>query len=111
MLYGRERDKIQRRLQRLMPYILKNRREALEACDEFGPVGLPESAGELNYCITREIQEYVHRKGLSYSCIAEITGVLENVKQEFYRRIAGPYEDKKMQENGDVYETIGGDWT
>jgi hypothetical protein len=26
-----------------------------------------------------------------------------NVKQEFYRRVAMPYEDSKIAENGDVY--------
>jgi hypothetical protein len=41
---------------------------------------------------------------ISYSKIAIITGVLENVKQEFYRRAAAPYEDKKILQNGDVRE-------
>jgi hypothetical protein len=37
-----------------------------------------------------------------------VTGVLENIKQEFYRRIASQYEDKKILENGDIieYKTI-----
>jgi len=30
-------------------------------------------------------------------------GVLECIKQEFYRRAVAPYEDKKKEENGDVY--------
>ena len=34
---------------------------------------------------------------------AEVLGVLECVKLELYRRVAAPYEDKKCQENGDVY--------
>jgi hypothetical protein len=33
-----------------------------------------------------------------------ITGVLENIKQEYYRRVAEPYEDKKIIENGDIKE-------
>jgi hypothetical protein len=33
-----------------------------------------------------------------------ITGVLENIKQEFYRRAASSYEDKKIIENGDIKE-------
>jgi hypothetical protein len=40
----------------------------------------------------------------SYVKIAMITGVLENIKQEFYRRVASPYEDKKILENGDIKE-------
>jgi hypothetical protein len=41
---------------------------------------------------------------VSYSKVAMITGVLENIKQEFYRRIASFYEDKKILENGDIRE-------
>jgi hypothetical protein len=33
-----------------------------------------------------------------------ITGVLENIKQEFYRRIGVSLEDKKIIENGDIPE-------
>jgi hypothetical protein len=40
----------------------------------------------------------------SYTKVAMITGVLENVKQEFYRRVAESYEDKKIVENGDIKE-------
>jgi hypothetical protein len=43
-------------------------------------------------------------KDVSYGKIAIITGVLENIKQEFYRRIASSYEDKKILENGDIKE-------
>ncbi len=42
----------------------------------------------------------------SYSKLAVITGVLENVKQEFYRRVGEPYEDKKIRENGDIREYV-----
>jgi hypothetical protein len=59
-------------------------------------------AGVLNYCITRICSSCSGE--VSYKKIALITGVLENVKQEFYRRIASPYEDKKIIENGDVRE-------
>jgi hypothetical protein len=33
-----------------------------------------------------------------------ITGVVENVKQEFYRRVAVPYEEEKIVQNGDIKE-------
>ena len=42
----------------------------------------------------------------SYSKLAVITGVLENIKQEFYRRVGEPYEDKKIRENGDIREYV-----
>jgi hypothetical protein len=62
----------------------------------------PESAGELNYLITRLIVEY-SRAIPSYQSINDVLGALEGAKLEFYRRIAAPYEDTKIQENGDVY--------
>ena len=40
----------------------------------------------------------------SYSKIAMITGVVENIKQEFYRRVAEPYENIKIRSNGDIKE-------
>jgi len=33
-----------------------------------------------------------------------VIGALEACKLEFYRRAVVPYEDKKIKENGDVYE-------
>jgi hypothetical protein len=33
-----------------------------------------------------------------------LVGVLECAKQELYRRILIPYEDAKIELNGDVYE-------
>jgi len=59
-------------------------------------------AGVLNYCITRICSSC--SGDISYKKIAVISGVLENVKQEFYRRVASSYEDEKMIENGDVRE-------
>jgi hypothetical protein len=82
-----------------MPYIAKSRRPALE------PSGRPETAGELNYAVTRLVDRYLGEKGLRYQHINEAIGVLECAKLELYRRIASPYEDKKIQEEGDVYRT------
>ncbi len=64
---------------------------------------LPINAGELNYCITLTLIEYVALKKLSYQTINDIMGALEGAKAEFYRRVAAPYEDNKITENGDVY--------
>lgn len=65
----------------------------------------PFSPGELNYIITKLILSNIKNlpNGLCYSNIALMTGVLENVKQEFYRRVAANYEDEKCYFNGDVY--------
>ena len=61
------------------------------------------TAGDLNYAITKLILRVSIGSGGGYNYIALVTGVLENVKAEFYRRYASPYEDKKILESGDVY--------
>ena len=61
------------------------------------------NAVELNYYISYLIDHFINNKGKSYSTINEVIGALECAKLELYRRIAVPYEDIKIQENGDVY--------
>jgi hypothetical protein len=39
-----------------------------------------------------------------YGTVATVSGVLKNVNDEFYRRVAAPYEDKQITRNGDVPE-------
>ena len=58
--------------------------------------------GRINYVFSRILMRVMGP--VSYSKIAMATGVLENIKQEFYDRIARPYEDKKIVENGDIPE-------
>lgn len=82
-----------------MPYIKTEGRDTLDKLiRQFGPM----SAGELNYCMTRLCSRFLASR-MNYEGIALVTGVIENVKQELYRRIASNYEDQKMAENGDVY--------
>lgn len=60
--------------------------------------------GEINYIITKILLEYLQGRNCHYSDLNEIMGILESVKQEFYRRVVAPYEEKKTKENGDVYQ-------
>jgi len=62
----------------------------------------PENPGELNFVITGIIDEYLSGD-FSYQAINDVVGALECAKMELYRRVAAPYEDKKIEENGDVY--------
>lgn len=141
-----------------MPYIDGAAREALAA-------GAPSrTPGELNYVITRIINDYVKAQGLSYTVLNDVMGVLHGVEPcvrdrrrplghppcnadelthvigrllgeymkvkastsptderdtateiavdgvlssvmaEFYRRLVVPYEDRKREENGEVYD-------
>ena len=96
-----------------MPYINESARLELDNCIENMVECLTHGndvsneeftvlLGEINYCFSRIIAKSMGQT--SYSKIAMITGVLENVKQEFYRRIATAYEEKKIIENGDIKE-------
>lgn len=59
--------------------------------------------GDMNYCFSRIIGHFM-ASNPSYGKIAIITGVLENIKQEFYRRAAASLEDQKIRQNGDIPE-------
>jgi hypothetical protein len=81
-----------------MPYIKRVRRIELDS-----PVrDTPKSPGELNYVITKLILGYIGNLE-SYVVYNDVIGVLECIKQELYRRKIAYYEDKKKEENGDVY--------
>ena len=80
-----------------MPYIESQRRA------EISKGYSEQTAGELNYSITKLIQSYINRRGLTYQHINDVVGALEGAKTEFQRRIVNPYEDSKIEENGDVY--------
>lgn len=79
-----------------MPYIDQETRSDL-------PVPHPRSPGELNYVFTAAIVDYLMAVGLGYQTINDVVGALEGAKLEFYRRVAAPYEDTKIEQNGDVY--------
>jgi len=87
-----------------MPYIKKEDRPKYErALGEL--IGILKARpvdqidGELNYIITRILKESYP---LRYFNLNRAMGVLECCKLEFYRRVAAPYEDTKIKDNGDV---------
>ena len=82
-----------------MPYIKPHLRDALEK-GEFSPC----DAGELNFCITIMLKDYLKLRDIpKYTTFNEVMGVLECVKQEFYRRVIVPHESRMIKENTDVY--------
>ena len=98
-----------------MPYIDENERKELDdiitqmvdairftATNLDNPYEFSNYLGRINYCFSRVIGQLI--KEPSYKKIAMATGVIENIKQEFYRRIAEEYENKKIIENGDIRE-------
>lgn len=58
--------------------------------------------GDLNYIIFAIVKRYLTLVGIKYKRLAKFIGTIECCKQEIYRRLAGPYEDTKIEENGDV---------
>jgi len=59
-------------------------------------------SGTLNYIITKILTFHLGQSP-KYEQINLAIGVLECCKLELYRRIAVPYEEKKREENGDVF--------
>ena len=88
-----------------MPYITKARREAVLRGPTLRRDGHMLTPGELNFLISNLLNEYWRAPGRpqNYQTINDILGALEGAKAEFYRRVAVPYENAKMAENGDVY--------
>ena len=78
-----------------MPYISREARTRLE-----GPS--IENAGELNYLLTRLLLTFLG-KDYNYERLNAAIGVLECCKLELYRRLGGPYEDRKIEQNGDIF--------
>ena len=87
-----------------MPYIKQDRRKDFKEAKLLGLKA--ENEGELNYIITSVILGYLaHRSMINYTLLNSIKGVLDEVKDEFRRRIIVPYEENKRKENGDVYSS------
>lgn len=84
-----------------MPYINKQlQRDKFQQIVEL--VSEETTEGELNFILTTLIGRYVIKKGLCYRNINDVLGALTGCMLEFYRRVAVPYEDMKIEENGDV---------
>lgn len=92
-----------------MPYIAEDRRRLLDPHIEGLQKALSAlslrggSEGDLNYSISRLLGAAFLNES-RYHTIARVTGVLANVKDEFYRRIGIPYENQAIEKNGDVPE-------
>jgi hypothetical protein len=86
-----------------MPYISKDQRARFdELVDKFvAEIRNDLSSGDLNYLLSSLVWK-LFQNNKSYSSINQIIGALECVKFEFYRRQAAPYEDIKLEANGDL---------
>jgi hypothetical protein len=65
--------------------------------------------GELNYVVSSIIWKlWAQDVKSGYATANCIVGVLECIKQEFYRRQVAPYEDVACERNGDLETKPGG---
>ena len=97
-----------------MPYIKKENRKNLDAqIDALAEAIVGEAkqenydaafAGLLNYSVTRLALKIIKLQfgKVRYWIVATMTGTFKNIADEFYRRLAAPYEDKQIKTNGDV---------
>lgn len=83
-----------------MPYIAPEDRSDLE------PHSTREAMtpGELNFQISSLCDGYL-AGNLDYQAINDVQGALACVMHEVYRRLAAPYEDQKLELNGDMFVT------
>lgn len=88
-----------------MPYINKRDRGRFKDALKLIDSAIVFDEGELNYLFTEIAILYLYHHDPKYKTINTVVGALECCKQEFYRRLAAPYEDAKITENGDVYVT------
>lgn len=88
-----------------MPYIKQDDRMKFDpVLQEFGRALASHklSDGDMNYLITSMMHEWIMSRGLRYTNLNSAIGIMECIKLELYRRVAAPYENKKIAENGDV---------
>ena len=90
-----------------MPYIEQKERKKIDSTIK--PLAdklyeLKNIKGNLNYTITMLIKDHINCVGKNYDSLSDITGVLNDVKTEFERKVVTPYEDNKIQCNGDIYD-------
>jgi hypothetical protein len=69
----------------------------------FATVGAGE--GDLNYVLTSVALAWLkyHKPPYKYATRVQVLAAFEAAKLEYYRRVMAPYEDKKIEVNGDVY--------
>ncbi len=92
-----------------MPYIAPTLREPFRnPIDELivAVNELPDTArdGALNYIVTELVTKSLRPStGWNYYSIHRAHGVFQDAGAEFYRRVAGPYEDRCIERNGDLF--------
>ena len=74
-----------------MPYIPQEGRASL-----LSRKASPVTSGGLNFLLTSTILAYLMDKGVGYETMNSIVGALDQVKDEFQRRVIHPYEANSL---------------
>lgn len=86
-----------------MPYVKKEQRKYIYDSDmNTINMGFIEDGGCLQYAIAVMVKELLATYPDNYGSREMIMGALAGAQMEFYRRHVAPYEDKKIEENGDI---------
>jgi hypothetical protein len=92
-----------------MPYIAQDKRKLLnqhitaiaEIIRKSQPIDADRN-GQMNYTVSQLIN-LVYGPNWRYASINDVVGMISCVHDEFYAKVALPYEKKKEDENGTVY--------
>ncbi len=84
-----------------MPYIKQQQRPHVDHIIE-DLTSLIQTKGDLNYTICELIGQLILGSKISYTQISEWIDTLPDAEAELRRRLLNPYEDIKIEENGDL---------
>ena len=91
-----------------MPYIKQEIRDLLDDhIDKLAKIVSEhrfDRAGLVNYITAYLVNRILSQGGRCYASLNMLVGALECCKLEIYRRLAVPYENSKITENGDVFD-------
>ena len=65
-------------------------------------LSIQDLAGHINYLNFMIVRRWIKKNGKKYFVFATIVGTLICCILEIYRRLIAPYEDEKINSNGDV---------
>jgi len=86
-----------------IPYIKSRERERLSEISELILKTKIDTAGNLQYLIALLTKSFMTDKEKKYQDHNDVMGALDGAAREYYRRKVAPYEQEKINENGDVY--------
>lgn len=90
-----------------MPYLTDKDKEEIKnsvdyLSDTLERKPIESFAGYINYLNFVFVRRWINKNGKKYFVFAAIIGTLVCCVLEIYRRLIAPYEDSKINSNGDV---------